>query len=154
QCTMRLEDHVEFTVVMDGNRTRIKEILNQNLQLTLNPCYNCPPSWTNQPLCKGPINVIGTRRIEVTPASLPNNPFPHLKIFLLHAQSPLPDITHPCPASGMKPFFPQPFLPPLIEFDANREEERIITLEELSNGSMINDRRQGVKITITRIDEQ
>ena len=153
QCTMRMEDHGEFTVVMDGNRTHIKEIVNQNLQLTINPCYNCTPSWMNQPQCKGPINTIGTRRIDITPASLPNNPFTHLRIFLLHAPSPLPNLKYPCPPTGGKLFHPQPILPSMFEFDANQEQERIITLSELSNGSVKNDRRQGLKITITRIDE-
>ena len=153
QCTMRLEDHCEFTVVMDGNRTRIKEITNQNLRLRLNPCYSCPLTWTNQSACKGPFNVIGTKRIDVTPASLPNNPFTHLKIFLVHAPSPLPDLRSPCPATGYKPIVPPLHLPGMIEFDADQQTEKIITLAELTRGSMKNDRKKGVEITITRIDE-
>jgi hypothetical protein len=155
QCTMRVEDYGEFTVVMEGTRTMIKEILNQNLHLTLNPCYNCVRTWTNPSASKGPINISGTRRLVVTPASLPGHPFSHVQIFLQHAPAAWPDIKTHCPTSGGSPSWPgpPPFLPPLIEFDANNEDEQVLTLSELSQGSMKNNQNQGVKITISRIDE-
>lgn len=155
-CTMRVEDYGEFTVVMEGTRTMIKEIRNQDLRVTLNPCYNCVRTWRNAGVCKGPINIVGTKRLIVTPASLPGHPFSHVQIYLEHAPTVWPDIKSACPGtSGGVPSYPgpPPFLPPLIEFDANNEDEQLLTLSELSHGSMPNSRRQGVKITITRIDE-
>lgn len=154
-CTMRLEDGAEFTVVLEGTRTQIKEIANRNIALKLNPCYNCPQIWKNSPL-RGPINIAGTKRIDVTPASLPNNPFTRVRVMLHHIPSVLPIIETSCPGSGkgMPPVIPPLYLPPLIEFEANNEAEQTITLSELTNGSMQNSRRYGLKITIKRIDEE
>jgi hypothetical protein len=153
QCTMRVEDRGEFTVVMDGNHTRIKEVLNENMRLTFNPCPKCTPTWVNQPVCRGPIDVIGTKRLEVLPASLPNQPFAHLRIFLQHGNSPMPDIRTPCPMRQLTSLLPQPILPPLIEFDANNEDEQTITLSELTHGGFKNAKRQGMIINIKRISE-
>jgi hypothetical protein len=152
QCTMRVEDQGEFTVVMDGNHTKIKEILNQNMRLTFNPCYKCPPTWVNQAECRGPINVLGAKRLDVVPANLPNQPFTHLRIFLQHGDSPIPDIRTPCPMRA-PPIVLAPVLTPLIEFDANNEDEQTITLSDLTHGGFKNAKRQGMIISIKRIDE-
>lgn len=151
-CTMRMEDGAEFTVVMEGVRTQIKEILNRDFTIRLNPCYNCPLIWKNRPL-KGPINIIGTKRINVTPASLPNNPFPTIQLFLNQSPSALPQFTTSCPGKGVPPFAQPIFLPPLIEFKANNEKEQVITMSELTNGIEKNNRRRGFKITIKKIEE-
>ncbi|MFL5773216.1 MAG: hypothetical protein ACJ75F_08665 [Flavisolibacter sp.] len=156
QCTMRVEDYGEFTLVMEGSRTMIKEIYNQDIRVNLNPCFNCIRTWTNRSFCQGPVNTTGAKRIVVTPASLPAHPFSHVQIFLQHATTAYPIIKTQCPgsSSGAPPFpGPPPYLPPLIEFDANNENEQVLTLSELSHGSLPNNRRQGVRITITRIDE-
>lgn len=152
-CTMRMEDGAEFTVVMEGVRTQIKEILNRDITIRINPCYNCPLIWKNRPL-KGPVNIVGTKRINVTPASLPNNPFPCIQLLLHQVPSALPLFTTPCQAKGGNPSVILPvYLPPLIEFEANNEAEQVITMSELTGGSMQNSRRQGLKITIKRIEE-
>jgi hypothetical protein len=150
-CTTRITDHGEFTLVMEGTRSMIKEISNRNLQLRFNPCP-CVPSWVNRPLA-GPINTIGAKRIDVTPASLPSSPFRHVKILLNHAVSPLPIVKHACPAQQPNPPIGGVYLPPLIEFDANNEPEQKITLSELSRGSMHNERRYGINILIKLIEE-
>jgi hypothetical protein len=153
-CTMRMEDGAGFTVVLEGTRTQIKEIANRNITLQLNPCYNCPMIWKNSPL-KGPIHVVGTKRIDVTPASLPGNPFTRVRLLLHHIPSVPPIVGTSCPTGGGIPSVVMAvYLPPLIEFEANNEAEQVITLSELSNGSMQNSRRQGLKITIKRIDEE
>lgn len=151
-CTMRLEDGAGFTVVLEGIRTQIREIANRNITLQLNPCYNCPLIWKNSPL-KGPIHLVGSKRINVTPASLPNNPFPRVQLFLHHIPSALPIFETSCPARGMPPSI-RVFLPPMIEFEANNEAEQIISLSELTNGSVKNIRRHGLKITIKPINEE
>jgi len=143
----------EFTVVLEGTRTQIKEIANRNITLQLNPCY-CPMIWKNSPL-KGPIHIVGTKRIEVTPASLPNNPFTRVQIMLHHIPSVPPIVGSTCPlAGGGVPSLVMPtYMPALIEFEANNEAEQVITMSELSNGSMQNNRRDGIRILIKRIDE-
>ena len=156
-CTMRLEDSGEFTLVMEGVRTMIKEVMNQNLQIRFNPC-KCVYIWRNRPLVRGPINIFGASRIDVTPASLPNNPFARVRIMLQHAPSPLPDLKTTCPVGGLPPAAMMGnmlkfFLPPFIEFEANNQEEQVITLSELSQNAEKNSRRQGLKILIKRIDE-
>lgn len=152
-CTMRLEDEGEFTVVMEGTRTQIKEINNYNLKLRLNPC-KCAYTWVNKPL-PGPINISGASRIDVIPARVPDVPFSRVSIFLKHIKSPLPDLKSSCPTGGLPPAMgmARPYMPPLIEFEANNEDEKLITLSELSNGSIKNDRRQGLIVTIKKIDE-
>jgi hypothetical protein len=150
-CTMRTWDHGEFTLVMEGTRTMIKEIANQNLQIRFNPCP-CPPIWANRPT-KGPINTIGARRIDVTPASLPSNPFRKVRILLNHEISPLPILKTSCPARQPAPPIAGVILPPLIEFEANNETEQKITLSDLTRGSMQNNRRYGVNISIKLIEE-
>jgi hypothetical protein len=157
-CTMRVEDQGAFTLVMEGTRTMIKEIVNHNQQIRFNPC-KCAPVWTNRPLVKGPINIAGASRIDVTPASLPANPFPRIRITLQHISSPLPSLRSPCPAGGLPPAsihgnMLRYFLPPFIEFVANNEDEQVITLANLSGGAETNNRRQGLKIAIKRIDEE
>jgi hypothetical protein len=150
-CTMRVTDHGEFTLVMEGTRTMIKEITNRNLQIRFNPCP-CPAIWTNKPT-PGPINTIGAKRIDVTPASLPSTPFRKVRILLNHAFSPLPQFKTSCPTKGAPPMAGAVYLPPLIEFEANNEPEQKITLSELTNGSMKNAARQGVNIVIKLIGE-
>jgi hypothetical protein len=151
-CTMRLTDHGEFTLVLEGTRTMIREITNRNLQIRFNPCP-CPFIWMNKPT-PGPINTIGAKRIDVTPASLPSTPFRKVKILLNHAISPMPAFKISCPTGGGMPTMsPAVFLPPLIEFEANNETEQKITLSELTNGSMKNSRRDGVNILIRLIEE-
>ncbi len=152
-CTMRMDDYGEFTIVMEGTRTMIREIVNQNLQIRFNPCP-CPIIWTNRLLTRGPINTIGANRIVVTPASIPSNPFPKVKIFLKHAYSPVPKFNeYSCDS-----WVPNPqinigvFLPLLIEFEANNEPEQKITLAELTQGSEQNTRRDGVIILIKLIE--
>ena len=150
-CTARVTDHGEFTLVMEGTRTMIKEITNRNLQIRFNPCP-CAPIWVNRPT-QGPINTIGAKRVDVTPASLPSNPFRHVKILLNHAMSPLPILKNACPAGQPTPPIGGVILPPLIEFDANNEPEQKITLSELTVGSMKNTNRHGVNILIKLIEE-
>jgi hypothetical protein len=150
-CTVRTEDHGAFTLVMEGTRTQIKEISNQNLQIRFNPCP-CPFIWTNRPTA-GPINTIGARRIDVTPASLPSTPFPKVRILLNHIMAPLPTFTNSCPARMPNPPIGGVILPPLIEFEANNEPEQKITLSEMTQGSMSNNRRYGVNILIKLIEE-
>lgn len=157
-CTMRVEDHGAFTLVMEGTRTMIKEIVNHNQQIRFNPC-KCTPIWTNKPLVKGPINIAGASRIDVTPASLPNHPFARVRIMLQHISSPIPTLRWPCPAGGLPPAsilgnMLKFFLPPFIEFEANNEEEQVITLGNLSGGAENNTRRQGLKIVIKRIEDE
>jgi len=150
-CTMRVTDHGEFTLVMEGTRTMIKEITNRNLQIRFNPCP-CAPIWVNRPNA-GPINTIGAKRIDVTPASLPDNPFRKVKILLNHVTAPMPIFRTSCPTGGLPPAVAGVYLPPLIEFEANNEPEQKITLSELTNGSMKNTRRDGVNILIKLIEE-
>ena len=129
-CTMRLEDQCEFTLLLEGTRSMIKEIANHNLQLRLNSCP-CPAIWTNRPL-PGPINPIGTNRIDITPASMPSVPFRKVRIMLKHGYSPLPRFQHTCAARQPNPPIGGVMLPPLIEFEANNELEQKITLSELT----------------------
>lgn len=150
-CTMRVTDHGEFTLVMEGTRTMIKEITNRNLQIRFNPCP-CVPIWTNKPT-PGPINTIGAKQIDVTPASLPSNPFRKVRILLNHATSPMPILKTSCPTGGVPPTAAGIFLPPLIEFEANNESEQKITLSELTRNSMQNEKRYGVNIIIKLIEE-
>jgi len=150
-CTMRVTDHGEFTVVMEGTRTMIKEIANRNLQIRFNACP-CVFTWVNKPT-QGPINTIGAKRIDVTPASLPDNPFRKVKIWLNHAMSPMPVLKTSCPGPQPTPPIIGVILPPLIEFEANNEPEQKITLSELSNGSMKNEKRSGMNILIKLIEE-
>ena len=152
-CTMRLEDEGAFTVVMEGSRTQIKEISNHNLRLTFNPC-KCGFIWTNSPL-PGPINISGAGRIDVKPAKMPELPFARVSILLKHIKSPMPDLKTTCPTGGLPPGMglARPYLPPLIEFEANNEDERLLTLAELTGNSMSNSRRHGLKIHIKLIDE-
>jgi hypothetical protein len=151
-CTMRAEDQGEFTLVMEGKRTMIKEIVNGSFQVRFNSCP-CPPIWTNRPT-PGPINTIGAKRIDVTPASLPSNPFRKVRILLNHGYSPLPIFKTSCPARQPVPPIGAVFLPPLIEFEANNEPEQKITLSELTRGSMQNNRRYGVNILIKLIEQE
>ncbi|HEY0355051.1 MAG TPA: hypothetical protein VGC29_02535, partial [Flavisolibacter sp.] len=146
-CTMRMEDEGGFTVVMEGRRTQIKEISNHNLKLRLNPC-KCAYTWVNQPL-PGPIHIIGASRVDVIPARVPDIPFSRVSIFLKHTRSPMPDLKSSCPTGGLPPAMgmARAIMPPLIEFEANNEDEKLITLSELSNGSIKNDRRQGLVVT-------
>ncbi len=150
-CTMRLEDQCEFTLLLEGTRSMLKEITNHNLQLRLNSCP-CTAIWTNRPL-PGPINAIGANRIDITPASMPSVPFRKVRIMLNHGYSPLPKIQHACAARQPNPPIGGVMLPPLIEFEANNELEQKITLNELTRGSMRNDRRSGVIITLRLIEE-
>lgn len=157
-CTMRWEDSGAFSIAMEGARTMIRDIVNQNLSIRFNPC-KCAPIWTNKPLVRGPINIAGTSRIDVTPASMPNQPFARVRIMLQHISSPLPNFQSPCPAGGLPPAsmfgnMLKYFLPPYIEFEANNEDEQVITLAELSRNAETNNRRQGLKIVIKRIDEE
>jgi hypothetical protein len=150
-CTMRLTDHGEFTLVMEGTRTMMKEIANQNLQIRFNACP-CVFTWVNKPT-QGPINTIGAKRIDVTPASLPATPFRKVKIWLNHAMSPMPVLKTSCPGPQPTPPIIGVILPPLIEFEANNEAEQKITMSELSNGSMKNNRRSGINILIKLVEE-
>lgn len=156
-CTMRIEDNGAFTLVLEGTRAMIKEIVNRNQQISFNPC-KCLPVWTNRSLVKGPINIAGASRIDVTPANLPGNPFTRVRITLQHISSPLPNLKSPCPATGLPPASTmgnmlKNFLPPFIDFEANNEDEQIITLGNLSGGAENNSRRQGMRIVIKQIDE-
>lgn len=150
-CTMRATDHGEFTLVLEGPRTMIREIANRNLEIRFNPCP-CAPIWVNRPN-QGPINTIGAKRIDVTPASMPGNPFRKVRILLNHAISPMPILKTACPTSQPAPPIGGVILPPLIEFEANNEPEQKITLSELTRGSMKNERRNGVNILIKLIEE-
>lgn len=154
-CTLRMEDGGAFTVVMEGTHTTIKEIANRDMTIRINPCYNCPMTWANKAVSKkGPINIFGTKKIIVTPASLPGTPFSRVQLFLNHIAPPLPVFKTACPAGGGMPSFSMPvFLPPLIEFEANNKEEQIITLTELSNNSIKNSSRSGIKIVIKLIHD-
>jgi len=154
-CTMRMVDYGEFTLVMEGTRTMIREIVNQNMQITFNPC-DCPIEWTNRAATLGPINTVGAHRIEVIPASLPANPFPKVKILLKNAYSPLPKFKEwscgsrvPNPQINLGSLFM-----PLIEFQANNEPEQKLTLAELTQGDAQNTRRDGVIVLIKRIEEE
>ncbi len=152
-CTMRMEDSGAFSIVMEGSRIQIKEIVNQGLRIRINSCYNCPLIWKNRPLTV-PINIVGTRRINVTPASLPDNPFTRVQLFLHHSPSSQPFFGSSCPAGGGMPTFLMPVhLPPLIEFEANNEAEQLLTLSELTKGGMKNSSRHGIKIIIKRIED-
>jgi len=153
-CTMRGEDRGEFTVVLEGTRSMIKEINNQNFSLRFNTCP-CAFIWKNRPI-PGPINTIAASRIDVTPASLPSVPFRKVRIMLKHGFSPLPDIKTTCRTWGLPPAASASgsvFLPPMIEFEANNEAEQKITLNELTRGSMQNNRRHGVIILLKQIEE-
>jgi len=152
-CTMRMEDRCEFTVLLEGTRSMIKEIANHNISLRLNPC-KCQAIWTNRPVA-GPLNPIGASRIDVTPASVPSVPFRKVRIMLSHGPSPLPKFRFPCPARGGVPFAAGygVFLPPMIEFEANNEAEQRFTLNELSRGAMRNDNRQGLVIVLKQIED-
>lgn len=153
-CTMRLEDRCEFTVLLEGTRSMIKEISNQNLSIRLNPC-KCQAIWTNRSVVAGPLNPTGASRINVTPASLPSVPFRKVRIMLTHGAAPYPKFTFPCPARGGVPFVAgyAAYLPPMIEFEANNEMEQRFTLSELSRGSMRNDNRQGLVIVLKQIED-
>jgi hypothetical protein len=152
-CTMRMEDRCEFTVLLEGTRSMIKEITNQNLSIRLNPC-KCQGIWTNRPVA-GPLNPVGASRIDVTPASLPSVPFRKVRIMLSHGPSPMPKFRSPCPVGGGVPFVSgyAVFLPPMIEFEANNEAEQRFTLNELSRGAMRNDNRQGLVIVLKQIED-
>ena len=153
-CTMRGEDRGEFTVLLEGTRSMIKEINNQNLSLRFNRCP-CAFVWTNSP-APGHINMIGASRLDVTPASLPSVPFRKVRIMLNHAYSPLPNIKTTCRTGGAVPTaapFGFVFLPPMIEFEANNEPEQKFTLNELTRGSMQNNRRHGLIISLRLIED-
>jgi hypothetical protein len=154
-CTMRIEDGGEFTLVMEGTAANIKEIRNQHMTIRFNSCY-CGMTWSNQPLSrKGPIQILGARRLQITPASLPDRPFPHVMIFLQHAVAMMPEFDISCPGkTPMKPTGMMPMLPPLLEFDADNREEQVLTLADLTKGYMKNGSRHGVQIKITRIDTE
>ena len=151
-CTMRWEDRGAFTLVMEGTRTMIKEISNQNLQIRLNPCP-CGMTWSNRPTA-GPINIIGARRIEVTPASLPANPFRKVRIMLNHALAPMPTFRFACNSRMPNPPVGAVMLPPYLEFEANNEQEQKITLGTMTAGSIENNRRYGLVILIKLIDDE
>ena len=152
-CTMRMEDRCEFTVLLEGTRSMIKEINNQNLQVRLNPC-RCVYTWTNRPL-PGPLNPIGASRIDITPASVPSVPFRKVRIMLTHGHSPLPQFRNACPVRGGVPFAAGygVYLPPMIEFEANNEMEQRFTLNELTRGSMRNENRHGLTIVLKQNDD-
>src|SRR4030095_9938021 len=153
-CTMRVTDRGKFTVVLEGTRSMIKEINNENLGIRFNFCP-CGFIWTNRPVA-GPINMIGASRIDVTPASLPSTPFRKVRIMLKHALSPLPNLKGTCRTGGGVPTaapFGFVFLPPMIEFEAKDDPEQRFTLSELTRGSMQNNRRQGLTILIKLIEE-
>jgi hypothetical protein len=154
-CTMRMVDYGEFTLVMEGTRSMIREIVNQNLQIGFNPCA-CPIEWTNRLLTRGPINIIGANRIDVTPASIPSTPFPKVKIFLKHAYSQLPKFNENACDSWVPNFQTGigVFLPLLVEFEANNEPEQKLTLAELTEGTERNSRADGVIILIRLIEEE
>jgi hypothetical protein len=157
-CTMRWEDYGEFTLVLEGTRAMVKEISNKNLHIRFNPC-KCGFIWLNRPLVKGPINIVGASRIEVTAASLPATPFARVRIMLQHGSSPLPDFKTPCPVSGLPPAslfgnMLRYFLPPFIQFEANNTSEQVITLADLSQQAEANSRRHGLRIVIKRIEEE
>lgn len=157
-CTMRWEDYGEFTLVLEGTRAMVKEISNKNLHIRFNPC-KCGLIWLNRPLVKGPINIVGASRIEVTAASLPATPFARVRIMLQHSSSPLPDFKTPCPVSGLPPAslfgnMLRYFLPPFIQFEANNTSEQVITLADLSRQAEANSRRQGLRIVIRRIEDE
>ncbi len=152
-CTMRMVDYGEFTLVMEGTRTMIREIVNQNLQIMFNPCP-CSLEWTNRLLTRGPINTIGANRIQVTPASVPSNPFPKVIIFLKHAYSPTPKFNEHSCNWVPNPIVGQVSFPLLIEFEANNEPERKLTLAELTEGNEQNTRADGVIILIKLIEEE
>jgi hypothetical protein len=157
-CTMRWEDYGEFTLVLEGTRAMVKEISNKNLHIRFNPC-KCAFIWLNRPLVKGPINIVGASRIEITPANLPATPFARVRIMLQHTSSPLPDFRVPCPVSGLPPAsllgnMLRYFLPPFIQFEANNTSEQVITLADLSQQAEANSARQGLRIVIRRIEEE
>lgn len=150
-CTMRVEDNAAFTIVMEGTRSQIKEITNAKLRLKFNPC-KCGWIWMD-PQNKGPINIVAASRIDITPASLPQTPFPKVNILLQHIPSPLPNIKSTCP-NLRSPTVPLGvLLPKQIQFEANQKDEQVITLAELSMNSVKNEKRNGLIITIKKIEE-
>jgi len=151
-CTMRWEDRGAYTLVMEGTRTMIKEISNQNLQIRLNPCP-CGITWSNRPTA-GPINIAGARKIDVIPASLPANPFRKVRIMLNHALAPMPQFRFACNSRMPNPPIGAVMLPPMIEFVANNEPEQKITLSTLTAGSMENNRRYGLIIIIRLVEDE
>lgn len=151
-CTMRWEDRGAFTLVMEGTRTMMKEITNQSLQIRINPCP-CGMTWSNRPTA-GPINIAGVRSINVTPASLPANPFRKVRIMVNHALAPMPTFRFACNTRMPNPPIAAAMLPPLIEFVANNEPEQKITLSTLTAGSMENNRRYGLIITIKNVEDE
>jgi len=130
----------------------IKEISYQNLMIRLNPCP-CGITWSNRPTA-GPINIIGARKIDVTAASLPANPFRKVRIMLNHALAPMPTFRFACNSRMPNTPIGAVMLFPLVEFVANNEQEQRLTLSTLTAGSMENSRRDGLVILIKLIEDE
>lgn len=136
QCVITSLDSSSCILQLNGNKTRIQDIQNMNVVITVNGCtchvYEISPGTST-----GPVNIVGTYKINVLPANPPQNPYPLVMLYFIRNMGMIAGMAvDPCMgAKGISvPSFPLQAVPMFLEFEAKDEEQTIMKGGDANNG--------------------